>query len=397
MNLNFEVMRDEVAASPTVIKAVGAGGGGVNAVNHMIESGLDNVQFIAVNTDLQALNLSKAAMRLPIGSKLTRGLGAGGKPEVGEKAAEEDREMVVNALKGADMVFVTAGMGGGTGTGSAPVIANIAREMGALTVGIVTKPFNFEGDYKMRLAESGIQKMRAAVDSLIIIPNQRLLKMVDRRTSMKDAFHHTDDVLRQAIQGISDLITKPGEINIDFADVRTIMTGQGDALMGIGIGSGDAKATDAAHKAMSNPLLEDSTISGARNLLVGVTGGPDMGILDYEEVMSHVKQVAAVDAQIISGYRIDNSMGDSMMVTVVATGYETQTERADREAREKKEKEERPRNEYLSFPDFENVLHGTSKKPFRGDELDVPTVLRQYKSQGPGKTDDGDALNRKAQ
>jgi cell division protein FtsZ len=389
MNMNFEVLQDEVTASPTVIKAVGAGGGGVNAVNHMIESGVDNVQFIAVNTDLQALNLSKAATRLPIGSKLTRGLGAGGKPEIGEKAAEEDREMIVNALKGADMTFVTAGMGGGTGTGSAPVIASIARELGTLTVGIVTKPFGFEGDYKMRLAEAGIARMRAAVDSLIVVPNQRLLKLVDRRTSMKDAFHLTDDVLRQAIQGISDLVTKPGEINIDFADIRTIMTGQGDALMGIGLGSGDSKATDAAHKAMSNPLLEDTTIQNAKNLLVGVTGGPDMGILDYEEVMNHLKKAATVDAQIISGYRIDESMGDSVMVTLVATGYETQAERAEREERERREKAERSRNEYLSFPDFENVLQGSSKKPFRGDELDVPTVIRQYKSGGQGKNDDG--------
>jgi cell division protein FtsZ len=334
--------------------------------------------------------LSNAVTRLPIGSKLTRGLGAGGKPEVGEKAAEEDREMIVNALKGADMVFVTAGMGGGTGTGSAPVIAKIAREMGALTVGIVTKPFSFEGEYKMRLAEAGIAKMRAAVDSLISIPNQRLLKLVDRRTSMKAAFHLTDDVLRQAIQGISDLITKPGEINIDFADVKTIMTGQGDALMGIGTGSGDSKAVDAAHAAMNNPLLEDTAISGAKNLLVGVTGGPDMGILDYEEVMSHVKQAAAADAQIISGYRIDESLGDSVMVTVVATGYETQAERLEREAREKREREERPRTEYLSFPDFENVLNGAIKKTFRGDESDVPAVLRQYQlGMVPKKGDDG--------
>jgi cell division protein FtsZ len=388
--MNFEMVHDEVTASPTVIKAVGAGGGGVNAVNRMIESELDNVQFIAVNTDLQALNLSNAATRLPIGSKLTRGLGAGGKPEVGEKAAEEDREMIVNALKGADMVFVTAGMGGGTGTGSAPVIASIAREMGALTVGIITKPFNFEGDFKMRLAEAGITKMRMAVDSLIVVPNQRLLKLVDRRTSMKDAFHLTDDVLRQAIQGISDLITKPGEINIDFADVRTIMTGQGDALMGIGLGQGDAKGIDAAHKAMGNPLLGDTAIMGAKNLLVGVTGGPDMGILDYEEVMSHVKQVAAVDAHIISGYRIDETMGDSVMVTVVATGYETQSER---EAREKREKEERPRSEYLSFPDFENVLSSSSRKAFRGGEFDVPTVIRQYKARGD---DEESRLDREA-
>jgi cell division protein FtsZ len=287
------------------------------------------------------------------------------------------------------MVFITAGMGGGTGTGSAPVIAKIAREMQALTVGVVTKPFGFEGDYKMRLAEAGIAKMRAAVDSLLIIPNQHLLKMADRRTSMKDAFRLTDDVLRQAIQGISDLITKPGEINIDFADVRTIMSGQGDALRGIGTGTGDSKAADAAKAAMSNPLLEDTAIYGAKNLLVSVTGGPDMGLLEYEEAMSYVKQKADPDAQIIPGYRIDETMGDTVMVTVVATGYETQAERAEREAREKREQAERPRPEYLNFPDFENVLNGTGKKVFRGDELDVPTVLRQYKSSEAAKGGDG--------
>ena len=375
--MQFEVLHDEVSASPTVIKTVGSGGGGVNAVNRMIEGGLDNIQFIAVNTDLQALNLSNAATKLPIGSKLTRGLGAGGKPDVGEKAAEEDREMIVNALKGADMVFVTAGMGGGTGTGSAPVIAQIAREMGALTVGVVTRPFQFEGDYKMGLADAGITKMRGAVDSLIIIPNQRLLQLADRRTSMKDAFRLADDVLRQAIQGISDLITKPGEINIDFADVRTIMTGQGDVLMGIGSGSGDAKAQEAARAALGNPLLEETAIYGARNLLVSVTGGPDMGILDFEEVMNCVKETCAKDAHIISGYRIDETMGDSLTVTVVATGYETEAARCEREAAV--EQHETGRGDYLSFPEFEDMIKSSSKKPFRGDELDVPTVIRQYR------------------
>jgi cell division protein FtsZ len=379
--MNFEVLREEVMASPTVIKAVGAGGGGVNAVNHMIECGLENVQFIAVNTDLQALNLSRAATRLPIGSKLTRGLGAGGKPDVGEKAAEEDREMIVNALKGADMVFVTAGMGGGTGTGSAPVIAKIAREIGMLTVGVVTKPFVFEGGRKMTLAEAGIANMRSAVDSLIVIPNERLLKLADRRTGIKDAFHLTDEVLRQAIQGISDLITKPGEINIDFADVRTIMTGQGDALMGIGTGSGESKAKDAAYAAMNNPLFEDTAIQGAKNLLVSVAGGPDMGLLDYQEVMSTLNQAAAPDAQIISGYRIDETMGDSMIVTVVATGYETQTERANRETREKREQ---PIPEHLSSTDFERALSGANKKMLRGDEFDIPTILRQLQLRSGG-------------
>ncbi|MDR1096491.1 MAG: cell division protein FtsZ, partial [Spirochaetaceae bacterium] len=296
-------------------------------------------------------------------------------------AAEEDREMIVNALKGADMVFVTAGMGGGTGTGSAPVIAKIARELGTLTVGVVTKPFVFEGGRKMQLAEEGIMNMRAAVDSLIVIPNERLLKVADRRTGIKDAFHLTDEVLRQAIQGISDLITKAGEINIDFADVRTIMTGQGDALMGIGTGTGESKAADAVHAAMNNPLFEDTAIQGAKNLLVGVTGGPDMGILDFHEVMSTLSQTAAPDAQIISGYRIDETMGDSITVTVVATGYESQAERASRKTREKRE---RPIPDHLSLTDFDRVISGAKNKMLRGDEFDIPTILRQLQSPGEG-------------
>jgi len=262
--IDFSVV-GEKTANPTVIKVIGAGGGGSNAVNRMIESGIKNVEFIVVNTDLQALAGSHAHQKIGIGSKLTGGLGAGGKPEIGEQAAEEDFETIENVLKGADMVFITAGMGGGTGTGAAPIIAKIAKQQGALTVGVVTKPFDFEGRAKMRLADEGICKLREEVDTLIVIPNQHLLRIVDKKTPIKQAFLVADDVLRQGVQGISDLITQPGEVNIDFADVRTTMQGKGDAILGVGAGSGDSRALDAATAAITNPLLEDSHIEGAKN------------------------------------------------------------------------------------------------------------------------------------
>ena len=285
--MNFEVLQQK-EISPTVIKVIGAGGGGSNAVNRMMAAGLQNVDFVVANTDLQALNYSNAPTKLAIGSKLTGGLGAGGKPEVGEKAAVEDTELITNAVRGADMVFVTAGMGGGTGTGAVPVIAQIARDQGALTVGVVTKPFDFEGKVKQRLADEGIEKLRKSVDTLIVIPNQYLLKLVDRRTPIKQAFVMADDVLRQAVQGISDLITHPGIINIDFADVKTTMEGQGDAIMGIGTGEGDNRACDAATGAINNPLLEDSHIEGANHILINITGNEDMTLMEVEEIVKIV-------------------------------------------------------------------------------------------------------------
>ncbi|MFZ4615675.1 MAG: cell division protein FtsZ, partial [Rectinemataceae bacterium] len=309
------------SASPTTIKVIGAGGGGSNAVNRMIQAGLKNVEFIVANTDLQALALSQAPTKLGLGTKVTHGLGAGGKPEVGEKAALEDREAIAQALKGADMVFVTAGMGGGTGTGSAPVIAQIARDLGALTVAVVTKPFSFEGPAKARLAEEGIEKLRQCVDTLITIPNQHLLKVVDRRTPIRDAFLIADDVLRQGVQGISDLITLPGEINIDFADVRTVMQGQGDAIMGIGRASGDNRAVEAASKALNNPLLEDARIEGARNILINVTAGEDFALTEFEEILSLITETADREFFQKPGLIIDPSMGDEVRVTVVATGF----------------------------------------------------------------------------
>ncbi len=318
--MNFEVMHQKEIC-PTVIKVVGTGGGGSNAVNRMMACGLQNVDFIVANTDQQALNYSNAPIKLAIGSKLTGGLGAGGKPEIGEKAAIEDTEAIANAIRGADMVFVTAGMGGGTGTGAVPVIAQIAREQGALTVGVVTKPFDFEGKVKLRLAEEGIEKLRKSVDTLIVIPNQHLLKLVDRRTPIKQAFIMADDVLRQAVQGISDLITIPGIINIDFADVKTTMEGQGDAIMGIGTGEGDNRAVDAATNAINNPLLEDSHIEGANHILINVTGSDDLTLIEIEEIVKIVTANADPDALIIYGTATDTSMGDRISVTVIATGF----------------------------------------------------------------------------
>ena len=321
--MNIELVEDKFGGdqtSPTVIKVIGVGGGGNNAVNRMISSGLKNVEFLAVNTDLQALRLSSAKTKMPIGSKLTGGLGAGGNPEIGQNAAIESTEELKNALRGSDMVFITAGMGGGTGTGAAAVVAQIARELDALTVAVVTKPFAFEGAKKMRLAEQGIERLRQAVDTLIIIPNQYLLKIVERKTPIKEAFRIADDVLRQGVQGISDLITEAGEINIDFADVRTIMKGKGDALMGIGTGSGDNRAVDAATNAINNPLLEDARIEGAKGILVSVTGGEDFSLSEYEEILNIITTNADKDAMIISGMTTDVALDDVVKVSVIATG-----------------------------------------------------------------------------
>jgi cell division protein FtsZ len=318
MNIEFA---DELSGNLTVIKVIGVGGGGSNAVNRMIATGLKNVQFIAANTDLQALQMAKAQSKLALGTKLTGGLGAGGIPEIGEKAALEDEDKLRETLKGADMVFITAGMGGGTGTGAAPIVARIARELGSLSVAVVTKPFDFEGRRKMDLAEEGIARLRDEVDTLIVIPNQYLLKIVERRTPIREAFLMADDVLRQGVQGISDLITEPGEINIDFADVKTVMKGNGDALMGIGIGGGDNRAVDAATNAINNPLLEDAKIEGARAILVSVTGGNDLCLSEFEEVLKIITASADKEALIIAGTSINGAMNEQIKVTVIATGF----------------------------------------------------------------------------
>ncbi len=383
----------EAETSPTIIKVIGAGGGGSNAVNRMIAAGLKNVEFIVANTDLQALNLSNADLKLGLGAKVTHGLGAGGKPEVGEKAALEDRDAIAEALKGADMVFVTAGMGGGTGTGSAPVIAQVARDLGALTVGVVTKPFDFEGRVKARLAEEGIEKLRQAVDTLIVIPNQHLLKVVERRTPIREAFKLADDVLRQGVQGISDLITVPGEINIDFADVRTVMQGMGDAIMGIGYASGDNRAVEAAAKAVNNPLLEDARIEGARNILVNVTGGEDLALTEYEEIVNLITESADPEALIIPGIVTDPSIGDEVRVTVIATGFNRAARPAQAAAAAQTASREGARHgfeDYLSNDEWRRITETPSaraKQYLLGrnegeDDLDIPAVLRDRRLAG---------------
>ena len=314
-------MIDSGSSYLAVIKVVGVGGGGTNAVNRMVDAGLRGVEFIAVNTDAQALLMCDADVKIHIGGKITRGLGAGANPEVGRQAAEESRDELREALKGADMVFVTAGKGGGTGTGAAPVIAEIARELGALTVGVVTKPFTFEGKKRAAQAETGIETLAKRVDTLIIIPNDRLLQVVERRTSIIDAFKVADDVLRQGVQGITDLITVPGLINLDFADVRTIMRNAGSALMGIGMASGENRGVEAARAAISSPLLE-SSIEGATGILLNITGGADMGLFEVNEAAEVISSAADGEANVIFGAVIDSTMGEQMRVTVIATGFD---------------------------------------------------------------------------
>ncbi|HLF00800.1 MAG TPA: cell division protein FtsZ [Anaerolineales bacterium] len=305
------------------IKVIGVGGGGSNAVNRMIEEGLTGIEFIAVNTDAQALLLANAPRRVRIGDKLTRGLGAGGNPEKGAKAAEESQEELYEVLRGADMVFITAGMGGGTGTGAAPVVAQIARELGSLTIGVVTRPFTFEGAKRTGTAEAGITKLKEQVDTLIVIPNDRLLQIVDKRAALNDALRTADDVLRQGIQGISELITVPGLINLDFADVRTIMAEGGAALMAVGRASGEDRARMAAEAAISSNLL-DITIDGARGILFNVTGGPNMSLFEVNQAAAIIKETAHPDVNLIFGAVIDPNLGDEMRITVIATGFERQ-------------------------------------------------------------------------
>jgi len=358
-----------------VIKVVGVGGGGTNAVNRMIDAGVRGVEFIAVNTDAQALSMCDADNTIHIGNTLTRGLGAGANPKVGREAAEESREDLKEALKGADLVFVTAGEGGGTGTGAAPVIAQIAREGGALTVAVVTKPFAFEGAQRMRQSEEGIGELRKHVDSVIVIPNERLLEVVERRTSIIEAFKMADDVLRQGVQGITDLITVPGLINLDFADVRSVMEGAGSSLMGIGTASGENRASEAARAAISSPLLE-ATVAGATGVLLNITGGPDLGLFEIDEAAHIIRQAAADDCSVIFGAVIDENAGDHIRVTVIATGFD----RAAAPAREEHERvvdeavrERRPepssRPPVLAREDREALA-------VSDDELEIPSFLR---------------------
>lgn len=347
--LDFELEADQFAS----IKVIGVGGGGNNAVNRMIQAGLKGVEFIAVNTDAQALQLVQSNLKIQIGAKLTKGLGSGGIPEIGQKAAEESRDEIFQALKGADMVFVTAGMGGGTGTGGAPVVAEVAKEVGALTVGVVTKPFTFEGRKRMNQAETGIQNLKGKVDTLITIPNDRLLQVIDKNTSIVEAFRIADDVLRQGVQGISDLIAVPGLINLDFADVKTIMKDTGSALMGIGVANGEGRAAEAAKMAISSPLLETS-IEGAKGVLLNITGGTSLGLFEVNEAAEIIAQAADPEANIIFGAVIDETMEDMVRVTVIATGFDQRPVRKERP---------KPELEIKSLSSHE--------------ELDIPAFLRR--------------------
>ncbi len=373
--LEFETSIDTLAT----IKVIGVGGGGNNAVNRMIEHGVQGVEFIAVNTDAQALNLSKAEVKMQIGAKLTRGLGAGANPDVGKKAAEESKEQLEDALKGADMVFVTCGMGGGTGTGAAPVVAQIARDLGALTVGVVTRPFSFEGRKRATQATGGIAAMKESVDTLIVIPNDRLLEIVDKSTPMLEAFREADNVLRQGVQGISDLIAVPGLINLDFADVKTIMSNKGSALMGIGVASGENRAAEAAKKAISSPLLETS-IDGAQGVLLNITGGSNLSLYEVQEAADIVATAADQEVNMIFGSVINDNLKDEIVVTVIATGFneEILQGKPTRPAlgQQQKPSQTMPKREQkIEEPVQEQPIRNTNVQQGE-DILDIPTFLR---------------------
>jgi len=365
----------EEPQSPVRIKVIGVGGAGCNAVNTMITGGLCRVDFVAANTDVQALERSQASYKIQIGPERTRGLGAGAKPEVGRDAALESKDEIRESLVGADMVFVTAGMGGGTGTGAAPIVASIARELGILTVAVVTKPFQYEGHRRMSHAEEGIRDLGRHVDTLLIIPNQRLLGIVDKATPLLDAFKVADDVLRQAIQGIADVITTTGLVNVDFADVRTIMAHTGRAVMGMGIGRGANRAQEAAQKAICSPLLEEGSVEGARGVLLNITGGPNMSLHEVEEAASIVQHAADAEANIIVGQVINPEIGDDLIVTVIATGFEREEQPAARPAAAA----ERPAARTPNGRPAQQVLTGVhasgSDRPIK--DIDRPTFLRR--------------------
>ncbi len=322
VDTSIKFLFEEGLRTGACIKVIGVGGGGSNAVNRMISAGLDGVDFLVANTDVQALKQSRAPVKIQIGAKLTKGLGAGANPDVGKQAALEDTEKVIESLEGADMVFVTTGLGGGTGTGAAPIIASLAAELGALTVAVVTKPFAFEGRKRLSQAERGLLDLKECVDTVITIPNERLLATLERGTSLFDAFRIADDILRQAVQGISDLITVPGLINLDFADVKTVMHGMGMALMGTGMASGENRAIEAAKRAISSRLLEETSIQGARGVLINITGGPDLLLHEVSEASSIIHDAADSEANIIFGAVLDETMKDEVKITVIATGFD---------------------------------------------------------------------------
>jgi cell division protein FtsZ len=360
---------------PAVIKVIGVGGGGSNAVSAMAQSDIRGVQFIVANTDMQAIELTRAPIKIQIGSKITNGRGAGANPEIGRSAALEDADKLKAVMEGADMVFITAGMGGGTGTGAAPVIANLAREVGALAVGVVTKPFTFEGMIRMHKAEEGIAELKKNVDALIVIPNERLLNLAEKKTTLLDSFKLADDVLSQAVKGISDVVMVPGYVNVDFADIKTVMASRGRAVMGTGIGKGENRAIEAAQKAIASPLLEDGSIKGARAVLINITGGNDMGIYELNEASAIIKEEVDLGANIIFGAVINPVMSEEVMVTVIATGFDEEgiRELVKRPVSLKEYRAvlEKPKRKQEAF-DFKNEALGIDN-----EDLDKPTFLRR--------------------
>jgi cell division protein FtsZ len=354
------------------IKVIGIGGGGSNAVNRMIEAGIEGIEFLVANTDLQALKRSRAPIKIQLGSRLTKGLGAGADPGVGREAALEDTDKIIEVLEGADMVFVTTGLGGGTGTGAAPIIASLATELDALTVAVVTKPFHFEGRRRMQQADQGLRELRECVDTVITIPNERLLHTVDRGVSLADSFKVADDVLRQAVQGISDLITVPGLINLDFADVKSIMQGMGMALMGAGRATGENRAIEATQQAISSPLLEEATIQGAKGVLINITGGPDLTLFEVNAASSIIRESADDDANIIFGAVIDETLTDEMKITVIATGFDKEVAPVMSAAATTAIPAPPPRYVPRPTDDLPRPMMGA-----RVDDLDVPTFIRK--------------------
>jgi len=354
------------------IKVIGIGGGGGNAVNRMIEAGIEGIEFLVANTDLQALKRSSAPIKIQLGSRLTKGLGAGADPVVGREAALEDTDKIIEVLEGADMVFVTTGLGGGTGTGAAPIVASLATELDALTVAVVTKPFHFEGRRRMQQAEQGLRELRECVDTVITIPNERLLHTVDRGVSLPDSFRVADDVLRQAVQGISDLITVPGLINLDFADVKSIMQGMGMALMGAGRATGENRAIEATQQAISSPLLEEATIQGAKGVLINITGGPDLTLFEVNAASSIIRESADDDANIIFGAVIDDTMTNEMRITVIATGFDREVVSVASAAGTNVMPAAPPRFVTRPPDDLPRPMMGA-----RADDLDVPTFIRK--------------------
>ncbi len=371
LNLKFA---DDPPVSGACIKVIGVGGGGGNAVNRMIEARVEGIEFLVANTDLQVLGRSQSPIKLQIGAKLTKGLGAGANPDIGRQAAIDDTEKIIEVLEGADMVFITAGLGGGTGTGAAPIVASLATELGALTVAVVTKPFAFEGRRRMLQAERGLAELRECVDTVITIPNERLLHTVERNTSLQDAFRVADDVLRQAVQGISDLITVPGLINLDFADVKTIMQGMGIALMGTGSSHGENRAVEATQRAIASPLLEEASIEGAKGILVNITGGPDLTLHEVNEASTIIREAADDEANIIFGAVIDERMADNMKITVIATGFDRMVGTQPVPTRSYSIPSATAINQPVSTKPLDNR---NNREDIRRDDLDIPTFMRK--------------------